>query len=141
MTSREDAYSALWDKLTALAPWTTASRKLRHWADVSPMEQPALFMTTGQVQYQTITGTTPRKTLSGKLYVYVNTTGAEAPGPILNDLLDAIDSAFAISPINGRCNLGVAGVEWARIEGTIETDEGTLGDQAVAIIPFAILIT
>jgi len=42
--------------------------------------------------------------------------------------------------VTGLQDLGLANlVRHARIEGRIETDEGVLGDQAVAVIPVEIL--
>ena len=57
--------------------------------------------------------------------------------------LDAITAVIQKQhPITGKNDLdGTPGVEWARISGAIETDEGTLGQQAVAIIPITILAT
>jgi hypothetical protein len=63
-----------------------------------------------------------------------------APATILNPLLDALEAALAPSPATGIQNLGLpAMVQHPYIAGKIETDEGVLGDQAIAIVPVEIL--
>jgi hypothetical protein len=44
MIIRELIYSALWELGASAAGFASANRRLRHWADVAPGEQPALFM-------------------------------------------------------------------------------------------------
>lgn len=137
--NREPIYSALFAKLQGLPGVVTASRRLRHWSDVSPAEQPAVFMAQKNELAQITTGQATRWTLAVDVYLYVKTGGShEAPGPLLNPLLDAIESALAVdNPIKNTCTLGGL-VQHCRIEGAIETDEGTLGDQAVCIVPIVI---
>lgn len=137
--NREAIYAALFARLSAIPGLVTTSRKLRHWTDVPPPEQPALFQAQGNQTAQPQTGLPPKWLLSADVYIYVRTTGADAPGPVINPILDAVTDALAPdNPVRNTCTLGGL-VEWARIEGAIETDEGTLGDQAVAIIPINIL--
>src|ERR1700720_4482232 len=58
----------------------------------------------------------------------------------LNPLLDAFEAALAPSPTTGIQNLGLPQmVQHAYIVGKIQTDEGVLGDQAIAIVPVEIL--
>lgn len=141
--NREAIYAALWAKLEALDGFVTKSRKLLHWNDVSRFEQPALFMAQGKQQAVTVTGQESKWILHADVYVYVQTDG-EAPAPLLNPLLDAVCNAVnEIHPITGRSTLqpqdGQSVIEYCRVEGVIETDEGTLGDQAVAVIPVVML--
>ena len=59
---------------------------------------------------------------------------------LLNPLLDALEEALAPSPVTGIQNLGLPEmVQHAYIAGKVETDEGVLGDQAIAIVPVKIL--
>ena len=44
MIIRETIYNALWELGAGAARYTTANRRLQHWAKVAPAEQPALFM-------------------------------------------------------------------------------------------------
>lgn len=139
--NREAIYSALWAKLEALDGFTTKSRRLLHWNDVNRYDQPALFMAQGNQQVITITGQESKWLLNADIYIYVQTDG-EPPAPIINPLIDAVcNTVNAIHPITGRSDLMVedAVIEYCRVEGTIETDEGTLGNLAIAIIPIVIL--
>ena len=139
MIVREPIYVALFALLQGIPGVVTVSRKLKHWNDVPAEAQPALFQAQRSEVHQVVTGAPNKALLTLDLYVYVRTTGDDSPSTKLNNVLDGIFTALAPSPINGRTNLGIAGVEWVKIEGTIETDEGTLGDQAVAIVPVHIL--
>ena len=139
---REPIYAALFARLTAIPGVATASRRLRHWADVPPAEQPALY----QVQKgETVTerrGLPPRRVLAVELFLYAHSGGdpAVAPAQILNPLIDAIEAVLAPDdPASGVQTLG-GRVAHAWIEGRIETDEGVLGDQAVAIVPVSLLV-
>jgi hypothetical protein len=59
---------------------------------------------------------------------------------LLNPLVDAVEAALMPAATTGVQDLGLpAMVQHAYIAGKIETDEGVLGDQAVAIIPVEIL--
>lgn len=137
--NREAIYSALFAKLSAIPGLKTKSRRLKHWSDVDKSAQPALFMAQTGETAQTTTGQPTRWTFKVDVYLYARTDGNLVPGTIINSLLDAICDALKPSPITGRVDLGIQGVEWCRIDGQIETDEGTLGDQAVAIVPIIIL--
>lgn len=139
--NREQIYSALFAKFSALTvggtpAFKTASRKLKHWSDVPPTDQPALFVAQRNEVAATVPGMNTVWTFSVDVYLYVHTQAdpSKAPSEILNPLLDAVVAALAPDPITNKCKLGGL-VEHAWIEGAIETDEGTLGDQAVAVIP------
>ncbi|MGH7039897.1 MAG: hypothetical protein ACREE4_13730 [Stellaceae bacterium] len=140
--ARERIYAALWALASSAAPFASANRRLRHWGDVSPAEQPALFMAEkgGEGRIKAL-GAPVVWTLRADLYVYAHSTDPySAPGSILNPLIDALDAALAPSTVTGIQNLGLpAMVQHALIIGKIEVDEGVLGDQAVAIVPVEIL--
>lgn len=144
--NREAIYAALFAKLSASTSFKTSSRRLMHWADVPAVEQPALFTSQKNetaAPASAVPGQPTLWTLSVDVYVYANTAGdtSKSPAEILNPLLDAVTACLAIdNVIKNKCTLGGL-VEHAWIEGTIETDEGVLGDQAVAIIPISILVT
>jgi hypothetical protein len=80
-------------------------------------------------------------TLLVDLYVYAHASDPYvAPATVLNPLIDAVEAALAPLAATGVQDLGVPGmVQHAYIAGKIETDEGVLRDQAVAIIPVEIL--
>lgn len=140
--NREPIYAALFTLVSQAADFVTAERRLRHWSDVAPAEQPAVF----QAQRKEIAtvktlGAPQEWTLHVDLYVYVHSSDPyQSPATILNPLLDAIDDALSPSRVTGVQNLGISTVQHAYIAGSIDTDEGTLGDQAVAIIPVEILV-
>lgn len=140
MINREAIFTALFTKLSASGVYVTKSRRLKHWNDVPKDAQPALFMAQGNQTAQTVRGQPTRWTLNVDVYVYARTDGGADPGPIINQLLDAIEAALAPNAIENTQTLGGL-CEWCRIEGAIETDEGTLGDQAVAIVPISILVS
>jgi hypothetical protein len=139
VTNREALYAALFARLAAIPGLVTKSRILRHWADVPPQQQPALYMAQAAQIPQTRTGEPTRWFLDASVYLYVRTSGSQVPGSVLNPLLDAIEACFPLNPTTGKHDPQIPGIEWARIEGQIETDEGTLGEQAVAIIPIRML--
>jgi hypothetical protein len=142
MIIREAIYAALWSLAAQAATFATASRRLRHWSDVSPAEQPALFMSEkGAVAKVPALGAPVVYTLYADLYLYAHSADPYlAPATILNPLLDAVEAAIAPSPVTGIQNLGLpAMVQHAYIAGRIETDEGVLGDQTIAIVPVEIL--
>lgn len=138
--NREAIYTALFTKLQGAYAWKDSGRILRHWADVSPAEQPAMYMTQISEQATTTTRQKTRWLMSVKVYVYAygQTEAGVPPATLINPLLDAITEAMKPDNVVVEVqNLGGL-VEYARIEGGIETDEGFLGEQAVAIIPINI---
>lgn len=85
-------------------------------------------------------GLPPRWTLTADLFVYVQAPDdATAPATVINPLLDAIEAALAPDPVDNLQTLGGL-VAHCWIAGKIETDEGVLGGQAVAIVPIEILV-
>lgn len=137
--NREAIYAALFALVSDAPQIVTASRKLKHWADVPMGERPALFQAQKSETALVETRQPTRWLLQVELYVYVSTQGAVSPGEILNPILDAITNALD-DPFPGQPQTLSGLVEYARIEGTIQTDEGTLGDDSVAIIPISILV-
>jgi hypothetical protein len=142
MIAREPIYAALFELVAGAAGFVTAERRLRHWSDVAPAEQPALFMTQKSETAVTKTLGAPLVwTLIVELYLYAHSSDPHlSPASVLNPLLDAVEAALAPSPATGLQDLGLAAmVQHAAIAGKIETEEGILGDQAIAIIPIEIL--
>jgi hypothetical protein len=142
MIIRESIYGALWTLGSGAGSFASANRRLRHWADVAPAEQPALFMSEkGGHAIVKALGAPIVWTLYADFYIYVHSSDPyAAPATILNPLLDAIEAALAPSPATGIQNLELPlMVQHAYIAGKIETDEGVLGDQAIAIVPVEIL--
>ncbi|HEY3919446.1 MAG TPA: hypothetical protein VGL83_16780 [Stellaceae bacterium] len=138
---REPIYAALFALVATAAEFVTVSRRLRHWTDVGAAEQPALF----QIQKsETAEG---RRPLPAKwraavdLYLYAQAPDEiAAPATVLNPLIDAIEAALAPDPFTNVQSLGGL-VSHCWIAGKIQTDEGVLGGQAVAIVPLEILVS
>lgn len=139
--NREAIYQALYDKLAAVPGIKTKGRKLKHWSDVPASQQPALFQAQKNELAHRQQGVGTVWTLTVDVYLYTSTTGSALPSTQLNSIVDAIEAA--LQPDNPVRNTNTLGglVQHCRIEGAIETDEGTLGDQAVAIIPIVITAT
>jgi len=139
MPKREPIIAALAQRLASVPGIATFDRRLKHWKDVPASAQPALFvLADGQAVERQGRGLSAL-TIRVRAYLYSRNND----GTCQNDLLDAIDDALA--PIDGdpdygaECTLGGLASS-CRIEGEIETDEGLLGDQAVAIVPITIVV-
>jgi hypothetical protein len=142
MIAREPIYAALFALVAGAADFVTIARRLRHWSELAPAEQPALFMLQKEEIASVATFAAPTVwTLAVELYVYAHASDPYvAPASVLNPLVDGVEAALAPSPATGLQDLGLpAMVSHARIAGKIETAEGVLRDQAVAIIPVEIL--
>lgn len=138
--NREAIYGALFAKVGAAAGFATTSRRLRHWSDVGPAEQPALFQVQKSEAARRDTGLPPKWTLALDLFVYAHAPDdATAATTVMNPLLDAIETALAPDPVTNVQSLGGL-VAHCWIAGKVETDEGVLGGQAVAIVPIEILV-
>jgi len=139
--NRETIYSAVFALVSSVPGLVLKSRTLKHWSDVSYVDQPCLFQTqTKENAIQNIKMPT-RWTLHIDLYLYAHTRGDTtiSPSSILNPLVDAINVLFTPHPAAGEQTLDGL-VEKCRIEGTIETDEGLLGEQGVVIIPIVVYL-
>ena len=142
MIAREPIYAALFDLAAGAAGFVTSARRWRHWSDLAPAEQPALFMLQKEEVASAATLGAPTVwTLAVELYLYAHASDPYvAPAAILNPLVDGVEAALAPLPATGIQDLGLSSmVSHARIAGKIEIAEGALRDQAVAIIPVEIL--
>jgi hypothetical protein len=79
--------------------------------------------------------------LEVSFFIYVHSTDPYmAPAVLLNPLIDALELALAPDLGTGLQQLGLPEMVWhTRINGIIETAEGVLGDQELAIVPVEIL--
>ena len=141
--NREEVYQGVMNQLNTIPGFVTKSRRLKHWADVPSEQQPALFMMQDVESIETTpTGVPSKSRLSCNLYIYVRLQDEQEPGPILNPLIDAVQNLLNTPHVvTGRNTFNIPGVYWVRVEGQIQIDEGTLDNQAVAIIPVVILVT
>ena len=142
MISREPIYAALFALVSGAGGFVTASRRLRPWSELTPAEQPALFMRQKtETAAITALGAPTVWTLRVELYVYAHDSDPYgAPASVLNPLLDAVEAALAPPAATGVQNLGLpASVQHAYIAGKVDLDEGVLRDQIGATIPVEIL--
>ena len=141
MTDRESVYRALFERLAGTSGVIRASRRLRHWSDVPPIDQPALFQVQKRETPQQDEGLPTRWRLAVDVYLYAHAgaDGDAVPAATLNALIDAIEAALAPEPSSGAQTLD-GRVAHCWIAGAIQTDEGALGAQAVAIVPIEILV-
>jgi len=138
MITRETIYAALFSKLSAVAGFVTVSRRLKHWTDTPPAAQPALFVIQRREAVVTVPGLNPVYTLEVDAYLYAYSGDLTAsPAQLLNPLLDAVTATLLPDAATNKQTLGGL-VQHCWIEGNIETDEGVLGSQAVAIVPIRI---
>lgn len=132
--------AALFNEMKELTGIKTLTRVLKHWSDVDLRQMPYVCLARGNDTPQQEHKLPTRWTLNNWIYVYVARRNAdEAPTAVLDEVLDKIDSLFH-HPSGAPNNLGLDEVERCWISGAIETDEGSLGDKAVAIIPIETLV-
>lgn len=140
IASREIAFTALFIRLQSIGTFKTCTRRLKHWQDVAPEDQPAVYMEhSGEVR-QPVRGLPDRIVLEVNLWIYLN-TNAEPVGPQLNPLLDALDAALAPANDGDRTQTLGGLVHHVWIEGQTQIYEGDLGNEAVAIVPVKLLVT
>jgi hypothetical protein len=138
---REPIYAALFALVAHAASFVTISRRLRHWSDVGAAEQPALFMIQKSENAEERRPLPVKYRASVDLYIYAQAPDElTPPATVLNPLLDAVEAALAPDPVGHVQTLGGL-VAHCWIAGRIQTDEGVLGGQAVAIVPVEILVS
>ena len=146
--TREPVYASLFAFFSGLTSgagplFVTATRKPTTWESAPPEDQPMLLQRQRSEIANRRKGLPTIWTLNVDLMLFVH-TGAQndpsvVPAQLMNPLLDAIEAALAIDdPANNACTLGGL-VSHCAIEGPIEIFLGSLGDEAVAIVPLQIL--
>ena len=141
MIDREKIFQALFALVKDLSGFVTTSRRARLVKDVTPEEQPALFQEEGPgetVKYQK-EGLPPIFYLYADLGFYAQIPAGQAPGPVLNPLIDALCTALA-SPADSEAQTLGGLVTYCRIDGKILKNEGLLDGQASVVVPVEILV-
>ena len=140
--NREPIHSALFTLVQSCASFKVASRILKHWTDVNDADMPAIFQA-HKNDVPTYLGKDfpPKWTMNFDLYIYVNTKGdpSVSPAQVMNPILDALETALGGKPNAYTQTLGGL-VSHCRIAGQTQTDEGTLGELGVAIVPIEIVV-
>ena len=137
----EAVYAGLWTLLQNAvgSAVTTASRRWRHFEDVPPSAQPAMFLMEKTSSVSRKRGEPAIWTLTPDLYLYAHNQGdtTKVPGTLLNPIINAVVSALEPTGPDDTQTLGGL-VDSCWIEGAIEVDGGLLGEQSVAIVPLMI---
>lgn len=144
--TREPIYQGILAFFTALTAggspaFKVATRKMKHWEDVPPEDTPALLLLERTENSQRPKGLPTKWTGYVDLYLYANTGASNDPDvvpmQIINPLLDAIEASLTVDdPFNSACTLGGL-VSHCAIEGDIQKFPGSMGDDAVVIVPIA----
>jgi hypothetical protein len=146
---RDKIFSALFERLKALPDFVTCEEVLKPWSAVPGEQQPALFVVKGMETVFNERGLPPKWSLTARLYLYAHAASRPdvVPGRQVNRLLTVIEQALERTPEEGTdgttpwaTTLGGL-VSHAWIDGSVETDEGALGDQTVAVITVEMLAT
>jgi hypothetical protein len=118
----------------------TFSRRFKPWSQVTA--QPALFLRDGSEEIEYRNTMLQEQIIKAEVWIYSN-SGQDpdvAPATGLNNLLDAVQDAFASDdPMRGKFTLGGL-VEWCRIAGKIEKEPGDIGGQAIALADVEIIV-
>ena len=136
----EAIYAALFALAQSIDGLTTTSRKLESWSKVPAANQPALFQVEKNYQPTQRQGLPAVWLLHAEWYLYVSGEAQDQlPSVQLNRLLKQI--VEALPPTTDATQIQTLGglVQRCWITGEIETDEGVLGSQRVAIVPIEIL--
>ena len=124
-----------------LQGFQTVARRLRD--PSAEQDMPALYL----VELNEVHGYRPPNgaalvELNCEVWIFTR-AGAEenaVPAAALNVLIDAIERALYPTPAGFRQNLGVHGVQYARIEGELQKDPGHTAHHAMAVIPIKIVV-
>lgn len=145
VSTRKAIFDALYARLGTVQGVTTLGRRLRSFDEVQPSEQPALFMQPGSQVAENTPGLPVKWRLAVDLYLYVHDTTAAGPSELLQELLDRIEAALRATSAEAHgedAPTTLGGLVLAcQIAGPIESDEGSLGAQAVAIVPLELLVS
>ncbi len=145
VTSRETAVTALQSLVANAYAWKLGPvRRLKLWSDVPAMSRPACFLFEGgQETYSWSEGAAPKRAIEVKLFIYLNAKDpAVAGASLLNNVMDALDGAFALSGadlLTGRNTLDGA-VYHCRIDGKALKDPGDLDGDALLIVPVKLIL-
>jgi hypothetical protein len=118
----------------------TFSRRFKYWTNVTA--QPALFLRKADEELRYPNTVLQEQTIKAEVWIY-SKAGENpdlAPDIALNNLLDAVQAAFA--PDNRMTNRFTLGglVNWCRMVGKVEASPGDLDGQAIAVADVEIIV-
>jgi hypothetical protein len=144
--SRKAIFDALETRL-ATCGFVTCSQKLEMFTDVPPSEQPACFLQPGAQSASYQPGRPTVWTINADVMLYVNEDSDAGPSGTLQTCIDLIEAALEVTPAEKNGSGKYPRSDFATTLGgivsavrivSVETDEGALGPQAVAVIAIEI---
>jgi hypothetical protein len=138
---REAVYSALFKLVSSTAGIARSTRRFKLWNEVPQNECPFFIM----IQRGETAETHARLPTIWRFHVnlvfYAHNGGHDeiAPMSYLNPIIDSVIATLAPPPVAEEQTLGGL-VQKCKIDGEVLTDEGALGEQAIAVLPVTILI-
>ena len=146
-SAREDVFNALFALLKTATPpvsltWGLVGRRLQHWDNVPPADQPCLFLQAGPQNASQPTWGLPTWKLQAQVFIYFRCDGSVSqdypPDTLVNGFIDAIETAVAPQVQGDLQTLGGL-VTHCYINGEIMFDSGISDQQGVIVIPIEIL--
>jgi hypothetical protein len=142
--SRELITTRLWERLAAIDGIRTSGRKPRAMDQITPSDCPALFLGVGSSQVLSEVGGYPLWRLEYVAYLYVHDGSQAGPSESLNEYMDAVEAVLARGPEDeagmgtGTATTLGGSVHSARVV-SVETDEGSFGDRAMALVTIEVI--
>lgn len=141
----EQIDAALFALVSTSATYVTKSRRLLNYSEVDAASQPAMFLASGDLDPKLggegrVPGMPYRWKLHRKIWIYANAGNDDTiiPSSLINPLINAVLTVLKPTTPGDRQTLGNL-VYHCYLAGRIQTDEGLLGPQAVAVLPIEIL--
>lgn len=128
-------------------PFRTFYRSAKAWAIVPPENCPSLNLDPTTEIWKVRQGLPPKLWMNAllRLYVVTNQDGADPltvdANALLNPLIDAVCNSIIIDDLTSECATLGGRVSHCAIEGKLERFSGTLGTEAVAVIPITIVVS
>lgn len=144
MTSnKETIFSTLYTRMTEVSGVLTSGRKVRHYDDVQPVEQPALFIEQVSSDIQSRPNGPGKQTLKANVILYAWSDSDLGPMPIINGLVDQVEGLmkrYPTEPAPSQTTTLSGTVASAQVV-NVEYAGGNLGNQGVAIVSIEMLTT
>lgn len=140
--NREVIYSALMTFLQKTTGAVTVSRTGLPEADIASCALPAIEqMPSSEDAVEQGANLRSKWKIKQPVTIYVDTTNPDIPGDaVVNNMLDAIETALVPSPVTGYQTLGGL-VQWCRFRGVLLKDAGYQTGIGAALIALEILTT
>jgi hypothetical protein len=143
--NREAIAAAVFAKVASLSGIRTSSRKPKSFDQVTPAECPALFMGIGSSENTSAAGPRAKWRLEFIMYLYCHEAAAAGPSSQMSTILSLIDTAFRASsadmtfPGASPDHTTLGGLVLYARPISVQTDEGSFGDQGVAIVTIEVV--